>query len=307
MRRWWTIGLALVIASEASFAADRFPPGQIVNDIVYARTGGRELKLDLIRPPGDGPFPLVVCLHGGGWHIGHRSFHHRTMRRLAENGFVAASAEYRLAPAHKFPEPLHDVKRAIRFLRERAAEYHIDPERVAALGDSTGGGHLALLLGLLDPADGLEPAEESAVSSKVKAVVNYYAPTDFSTFNPKPEIEPMLRQMLGADSNGMLRNFLGTSDKKSNAARLASPIHYVTPGDAAILSFHGEIDPLVPIEQARKLHAALQKAGVPEELVIIPNGNHGWAGRERDRTDRLMIDFLNRTLKMKPPSAPAGT
>ena len=114
------------------------PEAAIQKDIVFGKGGDVELKLDLAQPPKGGPFPLVVCVHGGAWQFGHRSAHHRTIRLLARHGYVAASVQYRLTPKYRFPAQIEDVKCAVRFLRANAKKYKIDPERVGALGDSAG-------------------------------------------------------------------------------------------------------------------------------------------------------------------------
>src|SRR5262249_20596340 len=94
------------------------PEITIQKDIVYNKTGDTELKLDLAMPPeGKGPYPLVLCIHGGAWHIGSRAAHHPTIRRLAENGYVAATVQYRFAPKTQFPGQIEDVKAAVRYLR----------------------------------------------------------------------------------------------------------------------------------------------------------------------------------------------
>src|SRR5438270_2558393 len=123
----------LALAGLAPVQAQDIP---IQKDIVYGKAGGEELKLDLARPAkGEGPFPLVVCLHGGAWQIGHRSAQHPRLSLLAEHGYVAAAVGYRLAPKHPYPAQIEDAKSAVRFLRAHAKEYLTDPKRVAAAGD----------------------------------------------------------------------------------------------------------------------------------------------------------------------------
>lgn len=262
----------------------------IQKDIVYGKAGGEELKLDLARPAkGEGPFPLVVCLHGGAWQIGHRSSMHPQVRLLAGHGYVAATVGYRLAPKHPWPAQVEDARAAVRFLRAHAKDYHIDPNRVAAVGGSAGG-HLALLLGLMD--DGGEPP------SKVQAVVNYFGPTDLRTWSATPEGDALLKAAVnGRDSNGLLKDLLGTADRKAPVVARASPITYVDAKDPPVLTFQGTADPLVPAEQAKALHAALKKAGVAEKLVLLEGASHGWGGQEKERTDRLMLEFLDKYLK----------
>jgi acetyl esterase/lipase len=274
----------------------------IRRDLVYSHRPDGDLKLDFIAPQGQGPFPLVVCIHGGGWHIGSKGGHHRMMRLLADHGYAAATVQYRLAPKHKFPAQIDDVQDAIRCLRDHAAEYRIDPERVAALGDSAGG-HLALLAGLLDPKDRLgETAKTSQTSAKVKAVVNYYGPSDLRSFKSTPQGNQALKAALGVDGRGMLVQWLGSDDPKTPILAKASPITYISAGDAAVLTLQGGIDSLVLPEQAQALHASLEKAGLVHKLVILPKAGHGFAGVDRDRTDRLTLEFLDQVLMGKKPS-----
>jgi acetyl esterase/lipase len=273
----------LALACLAPVRAQDIP---IQKDIVYAKAGGEELKLDLARPAkGEGPFPLVVCLHGGAWQIGHRSSEHAQLRLLAGHGYVAATVGYRLAPKHRFPAQIEDARAAVRFLRAHARDYNIDPNRVAAVGGSAGG-HLALLLGLMDGP------------SKVRAVVNYFGPTDLRTWSATPQGDALLKKAVnGRDSNGILEDLVGTSDRKAEAVAKASPITYVDAKDPPVLTFQGTADPLVPTEQAKALHEALKKAGVAEKLVLLEGASHGWGGKEKERTDRLMLEFLDKHLK----------
>src|SRR5262245_12730076 len=124
----WVV-LAGGVAAEA-------PEVAVQKDIVYGKGGDLDLKLDIAQPKGDGPFPLVVCIHGSAWRFGHRSAHHNTIRMLARHGYVAATVQYRLTPKHRFPTQVEDVKCAVRFLRANAKKYKIDPHHVGALGDS---------------------------------------------------------------------------------------------------------------------------------------------------------------------------
>jgi acetyl esterase/lipase len=294
-------GLLLTL-SALNFAAG---PGTakdvlIEKGIVYGKAGGVSLRLDLARPRGEGPFPLVVCLHGGGWQLGDRSAHHGTIRLLARHGYVAATVGYRLAPKHRWPAQVEDAKCAVRYLRSRAKELKIDPDRVGALGDSAGG-HLALLLGLTDPKDDLEGSGGHArFPSKVRAVVNYYGPTDLRSWEPTPLGDVMLKVATrGRDGDGLLKDLAGTADRKAPVIARLSPITYVDAKDSAVLTFQGTDDPLVLLSQAKALHEALKKAGVPERLEVLKGAGHGWGGKLKERTDRLMLDWFDKHLKGK--------
>ncbi len=279
--------LALVAClALACLAPARAQDVPIRKDIVYGKAGGEELKLDLARPAkGEGPFPLVVCLHGGAWQIGHRSSQHPRLRLLAQHGYAAAAVGYRLAPKHPWPAQIEDARAAVRFLQAHAKGYNIDPNGIAAVGDSAGG-HLALLLGLMDGPE------------KVRAVVNYFGPTDLRTWSATPQGDALLKAAVnGRDSNGLLKDLLGTNDRKAAVVAKASPITYVDAKDPPVLTFQGTADPLVPAEQAKALHEALKKAGVDEKLVLLEGASHGWGGKQKERTDRLMLEFLDRVMR----------
>jgi acetyl esterase/lipase len=266
-------------------------PFPIEKDVVYAKVDGVDLHLDLVRPPkGDGPFPLIVCIHGGGWAGGNKAGYHRRLCDFATRGYVAATVQYRFAPKYPFPAQVEDVKCAVRYLRSRAKELKIDPNKVAAMGDSAGG-HLSLMLGMMDPADGLEGNGGHAdQSSKVQAVVNYYGPTDFTA-----------NHNFNAVARALVTAFLNTANKQDPVVAKASPATYITKGDAAVLTFHGTNDLLVPLDQAKVLHEALRKAEVPERIEIIEGGGHGFQGPARDRTHQITYEFLDQYLLGKAP------
>ncbi|HEY3322749.1 MAG TPA: alpha/beta hydrolase [Planctomycetota bacterium] len=282
---------ALVLVSSTLLAGqpDAYP---IQQDVVYGKAGGVELKLDLAVPPataGDGPFPLLVLIHGGGWCGGTKLSYHNAIREYAKKNYVAATVEYRFAPKFKFPAQVEDVKCAVRYLRAHAKELKIDPKKVAALGDSAGG-HLSLMLGLMDSKDGLEgDGGNPEQSSKVQAVINYYGPTDFTVGSAA--WNPMVI--------GLVTNFLGTTDEKAPIVAQSSPITYINAGDPPILTFHGTADLIVPLDQAKRLHEALKKAGVTERLEIIEKGGHGFRGPDFQRTFQISTEFLEQVFSEK--------
>ena len=102
-----------------------------IPDLVFGKGGGADLLLDLAMPAdGDGPFPVVVCIHGGGWVDGNRKQMENTLQAFARRGFVAVSPDYRLAPHDHFPAPVEDCKAAVRWLRANAKTYKIDPDHI---------------------------------------------------------------------------------------------------------------------------------------------------------------------------------
>ena len=288
MLRTLLFGIVSLAACLTARAADvEFTP-----DVVYGNGGGEELKLDVARPKSSDAtkLPGVVFIHGGAWRAGSRAAHHDDIRRLAGLGFVAATVDYRLAPAHRFPAQVQDVKCAIRFLRAHAEKYGLDPDHIAVSGISAGG-HLALMLGVTQKEDGLEgdggwPEQSSAV----QAVVAYYPRTDLAADGFSETVQKDHVNFLG-----------GTAAEVPEQYRQASPLTYVTPGDAPTLILQGTKDPRVPLTQTTRMIEALTKAGVSGRAELIFGAGHGWSGAERARTDAVALAFIQQHL------APATT
>ena len=151
--------LCLCVASSAS--GQEKPPApqpKVLTelDIVYTKAGSAELKLDLTRPAEtEGLVPAVIVIHGGAWRQGNKADVRPLLAEFAKRGYVAVSPQYRFCPKDPFPAQVHDVKAAVRWIKSNAKKYRVDPERIGAMGFSAGG-HLALMLGVTSPSDGLE-------------------------------------------------------------------------------------------------------------------------------------------------------
>lgn len=272
--------------------ATRGPSPTIERDIVYREVGGVSLRLDLARPSGARePGPLVLCLHGGGWQKGGRADCHPVIDRLARAGYVAASAEYRLTPAHPWPTQLEDALAALAFLQEHARAWGGDPEHLAVLGFSAGG-HLSLLVGLGDESS----SKDAAPATRVRAVVNFFGPTDLSLWRPSPVVEPAIFMVFGKNTDGLLVDLVGTAERTDPVMRRISPIAHVDPSDPPVLTIHGASDPLVPPEQATALATTLDRARVRQELHLIEGAGHGFKGPTQTRALECAIRFLDQNL-----------
>ena len=291
--------------------------------VVYADLPGvRPLELDLHLPPagpGAAPAPLVVFVHGGGWLTGSRrsagpALGARAFERVAAAGTAVASVDHRLSGEARWPAALHDVKAAVRFLRSRAAEFGLDAERTAAWGESAGG-HLALLLGLTGSTGlggpggpggpGVADLEGSVgvtgVSSRVDAVVAWYAPSDLarvsSDLGADPD-DPTTREarLLGAAV---------TADPARTAQ--ASPLAHVRPataGGVPFLVLHGEDDRAVSPRQSERLVRALAGAGARVRARTWPGAGHVWSGSATAAAEAVeeTVAFLSEVLG--PPARP---
>ncbi|MFG1922316.1 alpha/beta hydrolase fold domain-containing protein [Cryptosporangium sp. NPDC048952] len=258
---------------------------RVVGSVRYAGVPGfRPLEMDLYLPPeGFGrPVPAVVFLHGGGWLVGSRNAagpafagaSPTPFERVALAGIAVASIDYRLSGEATWPAALHDAKAAVRWLRTRGPEAGLDPTRIAAWGESAGG-HLAALLGLTSDFEG--GVGITGVSSAVKTVVCWYAPSDLATVPTDPDA-PDSREAL----------FLGApvSAVPERAAE-ASPITYAGEHAPPFLLLHGTADRLVPAQQSRRLADALPNV----ELELFEDADHMWLG-----TPEVAETALNRTI-----------
>jgi acetyl esterase len=234
-----------------SFAAQ----ARTLRDVVYARAGGMELTLDASIPDGAGPFPAAVLVHGGGWVAGDKQeYITYIFEPLSKAGFAWFSINYRLAPQYKFPAPADDVLQAIRYVRENARKYNIDPKRIALIGESAGG-HLVSYVGARYPATG------------VAAVVSLYGIHDFIT--AAMEWKPFPHEVL---------DLIGIKQVNAETAPLlikASPVIYVSKDSPPFLLIHGSKDEDVPYDQSVEMCDRMKEVGARCDLVTVPGAPHG--------------------------------
>lgn len=256
--------------------------------IEYSNPDGVSLQLNLVRPKtGEGPFPAVLCIHGGGFRAGTRESYDVLCNKLAERGYVAATITYRLAPAHKFPAAVHDTKAAVRWLRANAAKYGINPDRIGVTGGSAGG-HLAQFLGVTANVPQFEGDGGNAdQSSTVTCVVNVYGPSDFTKSYGK-----------SVDAHEVLPLWFGGDLTTHRALHIqGSPLYWVTPNAAPTLCIHGTEDKYVAHEQAVWLIDRLQAATVEAELLTLEGAGHGFKGADAEKAEAALIEYFDRHLK----------
>ncbi len=256
--------------------------------IEYTNPDNQHLQLDMARPKkGDGPFPVILCIHGGGFRAGNRQGYDAQCIRLAQHGYVAVTASYRLAPKYPFPAAIHDVKAAVRWLRANAAKYHIDPDRLGVTGGSAGG-HLAQFLAVTGDVKEFEgDGGNAGLSCRVSCVVNVYGPSDFTKSYGK-----------SVDAAEVLPLFLGGNLETARTLHLrASPLYWVTPNAAATLCIHGTEDKYVAHEQAVWLIDKLKAAGVEAELLTLEGAGHGFKGKDAETAEKALIAFFDKHLK----------
>ena len=272
--------------------------------------GFRPLQLDLYLHADRSTHaarPLILWIHGGGWNRGDARASGAfadwpaVLAGLAARGYVVASVDYRLSGEARFPAQVQDVKAAIRFLRDKAGAYGIDPARVYLWGGSAGG-HLAALTVTTCGVAAFDPPASTGRLSHAQAV--HAAPLDQSDCVQGAAIWYGVFDLAahGAEPDtaltaGNMAGLLGCAAEACEAVeRAASPITYVKPDTPPMLLLHGTADEEVSVEQTRQMAARLQAAKVPVEVVYLDGANHGWMGKTPADTKRYSLEALDRTL-----------
>lgn len=271
------------------FAYPAYAAGEVIieNGIEFANPDNQHLQLNMARPKGDGPFPAIVCIHGGGFRAGTREGYDALIKQLAEHGYVAVTVTYRLAPKYPFPAAVHDVKAAVRWLRANAKKYDIDPDQIGTMGGSAGG-TLAQMLGVTADQKQFEGDGGNAdQSSGVTCVVNQYGANDFTKSYGK-----------SVDAGEVLPLYLGGNLEQSRQKHvLASPLYWVTPTSVPTLCIHGTQDNYVAFEQSEWLIDRLKAAGVEAKLLPMEGSGHGFKGEAAEKADAATIEFFDAHLK----------
>lgn len=265
-----------------------------MRNLEFGRGGKVTLSMHLVQPgrfPVE-PMPVLVYIHGSGWMRDNKDLAVDKLVGAAEHGYLCAAIQVRTSGEAIFPAQLEDAKCAIRFLRAKADEFHIDPERIGIWGDSSGG-HLAALVGLT--ADHKEFEGSGGwpdVTSRVQAVCSMCPAVDFLAADWPARHN---------DRGGPTFNLLGGDPRRDPAiaelARQASPLTYIIKGSQNTPPFyivHGGADTIVPTSQGQLLHAALEHAGLETTLAIIPGGDHASVHRSDMRE---LTKFFDQHLK----------
>lgn len=258
---------------------DANPPNdhsvQFIANIVYSKIGKRELKVHLLVPTHKKrPMPLILYIKGSSWGKDKPQDTFRNIPQLvqfAKSGYIVASVEHRTSHEAKFPAQIHDVKAAVRFLRQNAKQYNIDVNRVGAWGTSSGG-HLAALLGTSGGVTELEGEEmtNSPYSSRIQAVVDWYGPTDFL------QISQHTREYDADQADSAESLLIGAPIQKNREkVKKANPITYISSDDPPFLIMHGDKDKRVPFNQSVLLYEALKREQIEVTLYQIRGAGHG--------------------------------
>jgi acetyl esterase/lipase len=252
-------------------------------EFVYYGAGNLDLKLSVFTPgPETVVRPTVLYIHGGGW------AHHTKENDIfgilpyLARGMDVVNIDYRQANQARAPAAVEDCRCALHWVFQHAKDYGFDTQRVGV----SAGGHLALMTGMLDEKAGFDDTCAFTIGQqpvKVAAIVDFFGPTDVVELLQPPR-----------EQSWAVEWFAEVTDR-TELARRVSPLEYVRPKLPPIITIHGTVDPAVPYEQSVRLHEALEKAGVPHELVTIENGGHAsYPDSEKLRAQAEVFKFLEK-------------
>jgi acetyl esterase/lipase len=251
--------------------------------------GRPDLAVDIDLPAGPGPHPFVVVVHSGAWRSGDKGEVRHVSRALAAAGHVVVDVRYRLAPANRFPASVADVKCQLGRLRERAAEFAIDPRRGALLGRSAGG--QVALVAAYSAGDPRLPPACAVDDAPVSAVVSMYGPTDLTW-----GYAHIIRPDVVRGTSALELYLAGPPSADPELYRLASAITWVDRPLPRTLLIHGTGDRIVSVENPRRLARALREAGRAVEVVEIPLADHGFDHHAGGVADQLAQHVILRYL-----------
>ena len=254
-------------------------------NIEYKNINGKSLQMDIYQPKGmTKPAPLLVFIHGGGWRGGDRADYLVYLTHFAKMGYVTATVSYRFLKDAPYPACVEDITDAVHFILQNGEKFKYDPDRVCLIGGSAGS-HLAMLVayGWKKKGDSADSVANSSNKHKIKAVVEIYGPTDFTT--PYARTHPTIT------------GFMVHSYQESPQLYVeASPITYVSKNTPPTLILHGTRDMLVPISQAVLLKNKLDSLGVPNVYRPVPGWPHTMdiVQRVNDYFKVTMADFFRK-------------
>lgn len=271
----------------------------ILPNITYSTASNTELKLDLYLPKNrNSPISTLLFFHGGGWVDGQKERNTFFLLPYLSLGWAVVNIEYRLARSAPAPAAVEDCRCALRWVMYHASQYSLDLSKIVLTGTSAGG-HLSLITGMLSAQsvfdrqcptesatrwkDGTEPR------ARVAAIINWFGITD------------VLELINGPNAKHYAMEWFGSMSNREELARQVSPVNHVSAGLPPIITIHGDNDDIVPYSQAVRLHAALDKAGVPNQLVTIRGGKHGGFNRQELLNSFAAIKMFLRKYHLLPP------
>ena len=260
-------------------SAQSAPDYQRIEDVIYGRKFGTALTLDVFRPAKPNGAGIVFMV-SGGFFSSHEAINPGFFKPLLQHGYTVFAVVHGSQPKFTISEIETDIHRAVRFIRHRASQYGVDPNRLGITGGSAGG-HLSLTIatqGAKGDSAAKDPVDRE--SSEVQCVACFFPPTDFLNYSKPGE------DAVGVGTLLQFKPAFGpradTAEERQKLGREISPIYFVHSNMPPILIIHGDADTLVPIYQARMFVKRCEEVGSPAKLIVREGKNHGWPDLGKD-------------------------
>ncbi len=289
MKRTYVLLFSL-FAISVSLAAES-PGFTRTQDVIYGRKFGTALTLDVFRPGHPNGAGLIWVV-SGGWFSSHDAINAVMCKTFLDRGYTVFAVVHGSQPKFIVTEIVQDMHRSLRFIRQHASDYDIDPNRLGIYGGSAGG-HLSLTIGTQGgpgSAQAKDPVDRQ--SSAVQCVACFFPPTDFLNYGKPGE---------DAVGVGTLKSFQpafgprsDTPEHRQELGHEISPLYFVRSNMPPTLIIHGDADTLVPIQQAQEFVKKAQEAGATAKLVVKPGKGHGWVDLTSDLT--VLADWFDQYL-----------
>jgi acetyl esterase/lipase len=237
----------------------------VTADVVYGYKDGMAMTFDVLKPKKGANGAGILCIQSGAWYSNHETVEHcvEVWELLLNKGFTMFIVYHPSGTKYLLPEIVDSLQRSVRFIHLNTKRYGVDPDRLGAVGGSSGG-HLALMLATR--ADDGNPKSEDPVlrtGDRLAGVVAYFPPTD---------IRPWFK-------TDRWKDYLAFRFDPAIAGEYSPALH-VSDKTCPVLLIHGDKDPGVPLEHSEKMYTELQKNHVPGELIVVKGGGHGFTGMD---------------------------
>lgn len=286
----WLIILSLLTACnslDTSFVTTKY------TDVVYGNDSATQ-KLDIYLPEGNGPFPVIIAIHGWAFVMGNKTgWDLSSMITAVKKWYAVVTVDYRLSGEAIFPAAIDDIQKAIIFIKQNASKYKLNPDKIATWGDSAGG-NLAALAGTKG---------SKTDNTNIQAVVDWFGPIYFSTMDSefaKLGVTPAMgtTNTTTSPETKYLGKTIGSLEAEA-LVKQASPQTYITSDDPAFFIQHGNADKNIPITQSQNFSELLSASIWKEKVtfIILDGAWHGTS--EFNTTENLakVFAFLDKYLK----------
>lgn len=236
--------------------------------------------MDIFLPAGEGPFPVIVSIHGGAFKKCDKRDEEMILDMLhgLDKGYAVVGVNYRLSQEAQFPDPVKDIKQAIRFIKDHANDYHFDKEKIVVWGGSAGG-YFTLMSGLIDCYDQFDDEYSSKTNTKIQGLVAWFPPVNFKNMDHQLKESGLLKHYPDHDADDSPESlFIGASIVKSDdLVQKANPETYLHADVCPMLIQHGRVDEVVPYQQSLEFVKKAKDICGEEKIVydIIEGANHG--------------------------------